>query len=67
MKGEFIISSRSYIDRESSVGRAALATFEVAPVIDHSLTHLTALDALEAAFAGLLTQEAAAERRQARW
>lgn len=67
MKGEFIVSSRSYIDRESSVGRAALATFEVAPVIDHSLTHFTALDALEAAFAGFLTQEAAAERGQARW
>ncbi|GKZ24275.1 hypothetical protein AbraIFM66951_002267 [Aspergillus brasiliensis] len=67
MKGEFIVSSRSYIDRESSVGRAALATVEVAPVIDHSLTHFTALDALEAAFARLLAQEAAAERGQARW
>ncbi|OJJ69591.1 hypothetical protein ASPBRDRAFT_57233 [Aspergillus brasiliensis CBS 101740] len=40
MKGEFIVSSRSYIDP---------------------------LDALEAAFAGLLAQEAAAERGQARW
>ncbi|EHA28358.1 hypothetical protein ASPNIDRAFT_54374 [Aspergillus niger ATCC 1015] len=39
MKGEFIVSSRSYIDP---------------------------LDALEAAFAGLLAQEAAAERGQAR-